>query len=185
MSSRRPSAEQLRSEFPQLFGATSIAALEPAVGVLEVREVAAGTTILQRDVTASALFLVSAGHLAASITEAGKKLELSEVGPGDWVGDVCFIDRGTSTADVIATEPSVLFVLTADAFDTLCLDNPRAARTILHGICARLSARVRRSAGLLHDQGVTGSWRSAPLDEVVPSSTGSFFERIRHALYRN
>jgi CRP/FNR family transcriptional regulator, cyclic AMP receptor protein len=184
MASARPTSEQLRSQFPQLFGATAVSALEPVTQMLQVREVPSGTAILQRDVASGELLLVAAGKLAASITEAGKKLELSEIGPGDWVGDVSFIDRGGSTADVVATEPSVLFVLTADSFDSLCAESPRTASGILHGICSRLSARVRRSAGLLHDQGVTGSWRSAPLDEVA-STTGSLFERLRHALWRN
>ncbi len=179
-----PSPEQLRSQFPQLFGATPAAALGPVIEQLRVREVDAGTTILERGVVGD-LSLVASGRLASSITEGGKKLELSEVGPGDWVGDVSFIDRGPSTADVIAIERSVLFVLTADAFDLLCVEDARAARGMLHGICTRLSARVRRSARLLHDQGVTGSWRSAPLDEAVPSSTGSFFDRIRHALHHD
>jgi CRP-like cAMP-binding protein len=181
---RRPTPDQLRSQFPQLFRTAAVAALGPVVQRLEVREVPSGATILLRGVASGALFLVAAGKLAASITEAGRKLELSEVGPGDWVGDVGFIDRGGSTADVVAIEPSVLFVLTATSFAALCAEEPATARGILHGVCTRLSARLRRSAGLLHDRGVTGSWRSAPLDEPR-SSTGSLLELIRHTLWPN
>jgi CRP-like cAMP-binding protein len=177
-------SEQLHARFSQLFGSTPIAQIQPVADRLELRELPAGASLFQRGAPSGELVLVLDGALMASITEGGKRLELTQIGPGEWLGEVGFLDRGPATADVIATAPSRVLVLSADAFDALCDAHPRVARDLLHAICSRLSARVRRTARLLHEQGVSGSWRSAPLVEAAPPA-GTWLDRIRQSLFRH
>ena len=177
------SAAQLQTLFPQLFGSTPVAQLEAVADCLEPQTVAAGRTLVQRGAPSGSLLLVVDGKLVVSITEGARKLELTEVGRGDWLGEVAFLDRGVSTTDVVASEPSHILILSAASFDRLCDEHPRVARDLLHALCTRLSARVRRTARLLNDQGVDGSWRAAPLDTPA-AQQGSWLDRIRQSLYR-
>ena len=177
------SPAELQTLFPQLFGSTPVAHLEAVAECLQSQHVAAGTAIVRRGAPADALVLLAEGQLLVSITEGGKKLEMAQVGPGDWIGEVAFLDRGPATTDVVASERSRILSLTVDAFDRLCAEDPRVARDLLHALCTRLSTRLRRTARLLHDQGVGGSWRAAPLDSET-ASTGSWLDKIRQSLYR-
>jgi CRP-like cAMP-binding protein len=178
------SPADLQARFPQLFASTPLAQLDAVADCLEPQTIAAGRTLVQRGTPAGALMLVVEGKLLVSITEGGRKLELAEAGPGDWIGEVAFLDGGVSTTDVVASERSRILVLSADSFDRLCNQHPRVARDLLHALCTRLSVRVRRTARLLADQGVDGSWRTAPLDSPT-AQMGSWLDRIRHSLYRH
>jgi CRP-like cAMP-binding protein len=178
------SPAELQALFPQLFGSTPVAQLDAVAERLDSQSVAAGTAIVRRGTPSGSLVLVAEGKLVVSITEGGKKLEMAEVGPGDWIGEVAFLDRGEATTDVVASTRSRILVLSEASFDRLCEEHPRVARDLLHALCTRLSARLRRTARLLHDEGVDGSWRTAPL-EPHPSPTGSWLDRIRQSLYRH
>ena len=178
------SPADLQALFPELFGSTPVAQLEAVADCLEPQTVAAGRTVVQRGAPSDSLLLVVDGKLVVSITEGGRKLEMAEVGRGDWLGEVAFLDRGVSTTDVVASEPSRILVLSTASFDRLCEEHPRVARDLLHALCTRLSARVRRTARLLNDEGVDGSWRAAPLDTPA-AQKGSWLDRIRHSLYRH
>ena len=178
------SPADLQALFPQLFGSTPTAHLEALAERLEPQTIAAGRAIVQRGTPSESLVLVVDGKLLVSITEGSRKLEMAEVGPGEWVGEVAFLDGGVATTDVVASERSRILVLSDASFNRLCDEDPRVARDLLHALCTRLSARVRRTARLLHDQGVDGSWRTAPLD-VQTGQMGSWLDRIRHSLYRH
>ena len=160
------SSADLQTLFPQLFGSTPTAQLEALADRLEPQTVAAGRAIVQRGTPSGSLVLVVDGKLLVSITEGARTLEMAEVGPGEWVGEVACLDGGVATTDVTASERSRILVMSPASFDRLCEENPRVARD------------------LLHDEGVGGSWRTAPLD-VPKGQQGSWLDRIRHSLYRH
>jgi CRP-like cAMP-binding protein len=114
-------AEELRSEFPDLFDGLEDASLEILAGALERQPVKGGETILRYQEPASSLFFLAKGaEVQASLPAKHGSLELGRRGAGSWVGELGVIEPGPASATVQVTHEGELWSLTADAFRDLC-----------------------------------------------------------------
>ena len=87
----------------------------------------ADTTIFERDKKGDALYLLVEGTLSAHVNAEGRRLVLSQMSPGDWIGELQFIEPGTSSASVTSDGPFVALRLESGQVDALIDDNPAAA----------------------------------------------------------
>ena len=70
--------------------------------------VSAGDYLIRAGDTDSKLYAIEDGHLHIVTTRDGREVPVAQVGPGDVLGEVSFIDDSPRTVSVKATEASVI-----------------------------------------------------------------------------
>jgi CRP-like cAMP-binding protein len=96
----------------------------------------------------TAFYVIASGKVKIALTSPdGKELILRRLGPGGFHGELALLDDEPRSADAIATEASVLFVLQRDAFRQFLSDHSDAATKLL----GTVSQYLRRNADLIQD----------------------------------
>jgi CRP-like cAMP-binding protein len=85
--------------------------------------------------------LLSGRFKLVSRASTGRDVLLGLRGPGDLIGEIAILDRGSRTADVIAVEPARVGVGSADALRRIVKERP----SFLLALCASLNRRLRES----------------------------------------
>ena len=80
-----------------------------------------------------------------NIKNACRRQRLSTLTPGRAFGDLALLDGGTRSADVIADEPTLCYVLPTAKLKTLSRSHPEIQRKLIFNIGRELSARLRRA----------------------------------------
>jgi CRP/FNR family cyclic AMP-dependent transcriptional regulator len=119
-----------------LFAACGPANLKQITSLADEIDVPKDKVLIREGTSAHEFFIVVKGALRV---ERGDKL-LARVGPGEFVGEIALVDRGTRTATVTADEPSRLLVLGHREFHSLLDNHPAIQLEILQA----LAQRVRR-----------------------------------------
>jgi len=114
--------------------------------------VPAGTRIITHRGSVSSLYLVWSGLLAANIEEGDVKLELGDIRPGQWVGEVTLIDPGPANASVSAVQDSELIMLSHEVFNRLQKTHPAVAGALLRALCLNITERLRPTGERVIDQ---------------------------------
>jgi glutaminase len=139
-------------------GALPLAAMEIVAG-LDAGEVAllqpivrevrygAGETIIREGDPADAIFLMAAGlaTVRLDLEDGARTKRLTTITPGLVFGDLALFDGGTRSADVVADEASVCYVLPIAALDRLAARHPGIKAKLFYNIGRELSARLRRA----------------------------------------
>jgi predicted acylesterase/phospholipase RssA/CRP-like cAMP-binding protein len=122
---------------------------EQAKSDLELVDLAAGEVLLRKGEKASALYVVVAGLLRATIIQDdGGELTLSEFGPGEMAGEMAILaGGGTYSATVSAAEDAILVRVPREVFERIAKSAPMAVREMAGGIRRRL-ARDQLAIGL-------------------------------------
>ena len=111
----------------------------------------------QNDPGASMALLMSGLLTVRRSTSAGDSYTVGTIYPGEVVGEMACIDPAPRNATVTAVEPSLVFTLTAGAFDHMGLDLQVGVRS---GICeASPSASGTPTPGWTPSWNVVGSTR--------------------------
>jgi len=98
--------------------------------------------ILIEEETGTTLFLIQKGRVKVSrISEDGREVILSILGPGGFFGELALIDGKTRSASVTAIEDSEALLLHRREFLALLGDYPQIAISLLK----ELAARIRKS----------------------------------------
>ncbi len=106
-----------------------------AVGqVTELRKLNAGDELTRQGQFGSELIVVLTG--SASVDISGTKV--TELGPGEVIGEMSFLDHGPRTATIIATTPMDIGVLTIKGFEDVAKQSPGLWRLIAVGLARRL-----------------------------------------------
>jgi MFS family permease len=144
------------ADFDRLVGRlTTFARLSPAqrqafVRDATVRDVPAGTRIVEHGDTASAAYFILDGSATAGIPEAGGHRGLSTMGAGDFFGEIAALTGSPRTADVVADTETTLMEVPADALRAT-MSVPEIQRLVLSTLTSRLlrteSADLPRLAG--------------------------------------
>ncbi len=112
--------------------------------------VAAGEVLVAHGAPSGTLYYVVEGSFRATRPTRAGAIELGQIGPGSWLGEVGLIDQGPATATVVALAPSRLLALDHAGLERLLTDDPELACAILRRVTRTLAARLRRtSAGVL------------------------------------
>lgn len=84
-------------------------------------------------------------------SDAEHRAEVANERRGRSVGEMAIIDGEPRSATCIATEPSVLILLTKASFQRLCEQRPALALKLLFRIARLMSRRLRLTSGRLVD----------------------------------
>jgi len=110
----------------------------------------AGEVIFSQGDKAENLFLVKSGFIEV-ITDSpvfNMKRVIRNLGQGQSVGEMSWIDRGVRSATVRAvTNNTIVAAASFDALDEICNRNPKIGYRLFRNIAADLSFRFRQDAG--------------------------------------
>ena len=137
-----------------------------------VREVPAGTRLVEHGDTASAAYFILAGSATAGIPEDGGYRGLSTMGEGDFFGEIAALTGSPRTADVVADADSTLLEVPAEALRST-MSVPEIQRLVFSTLTSRLmrteAADLPRLAG--PDQEALRDLRTPrPSVEALPRS---------------
>ncbi len=119
---------------------------------MQEREVKAETVVFAEGDADSYMCLVVQGSIAIEKqTGESERRQLSRIGKGKTFGEMSLIDRQPRSATAIASEPTRLLVLTADAFDRLCEESPGIGLRLVRKLAKMTCERLRQVSGLLID----------------------------------
>jgi CRP-like cAMP-binding protein len=127
-----------------LFTALSTAQLEGLAPFLDEVETEAGHVLIDQDGFGQELLIIIEGKV--ELTRDGR--HLSDLGPGDFVGEIALLDGGPSTATVTTSEPTTVLSVSKRAFDTVLDRIPGLPHELLRSLAARLRAATEDIASL-------------------------------------
>ncbi len=138
----------------------------------------AGQVVFRQGDESDSLYIVSTGRLDVSIEHEGKAPQtISEVGRGEFVGEMGLLTGEPRSATVISLRDSLLFRLAKDRFDILLELHPELARRIARNLSLRLKHSNVRPLHRVHS---VRTFAVIPAGEVVP--TADFIEKLAAAL---
>jgi NTE family protein len=103
---------------------------------LETLNLKRGDVLVRQGEMADALYVVVTGRF--SVTVAGRRQMITELGPGQPVGEIAFLAGGVRTATVTALRDSLVLRLGRAEFEELSSKNP----SIWHTLTVTLARRV-------------------------------------------
>ena len=133
MRLRRDAKLELLKEVP-LFARCSKADLRQIATLADEVELDEGTTLIREGAYGQEFFVVVDGSLR--VTRKGTKV--SDLGAGDFVGEIALVADVPRTATVTASTPVHLLVLTDRGFRNLLAQSPSIATSILQSLGERL-----------------------------------------------
>jgi SulP family sulfate permease len=77
--------------------------------------------------------------------ETGGYHNLASFGPGDFFGELAFLDAGTRTAEAVAETDVQLFAISREVFDAICREYPEAGTKMMTQLARGLAYRLRRA----------------------------------------
>ena len=103
----------------------------------ELRTLKAGEILIQEGDTGFDLFVIRSGSLVVEKTIAGKKVFLSYLPAGAYVGEMSLFDEGRRNATVRATVRTVVILLPGELFQALLAADPKVAKRVQDQTAAR------------------------------------------------
>ncbi|MFH1469488.1 MAG: cyclic nucleotide-binding domain-containing protein [Pseudomonadota bacterium] len=117
----------------------------------ELRELPAGSVLMQEGAPIGSLFIVFEGLFEVRIAALDDQ-SIARLGYGQFVGEMSFIDASPASATVVAVEPSRVLELPHTVLQGLLVQHPAVAAAV-YRVLARLSAqRLRETMGHLGRQ---------------------------------
>jgi glutaminase len=126
------------------FDGREIALLE---SILQKKSYCAGETILREGEVADSLHLLAAGSASVCLrlSNGTQSKRVSSIGPGLAFGELALLDGGVRSADVVADEPVVCYVLATEKLNSLATNYPEIRHKLILNIARELSGRLRRA----------------------------------------
>lgn len=95
------------------------------------------------------LYIISSGKVKAIITdENGKEVILSIFGPGEYFGELAFIDGEDRSASIITREATEVLIISREGIRDILSSNPNLAFNLLVGVVKRLREATKQIESL-------------------------------------
>lgn len=131
--------------------------------------IAAGETVVRQGDEGRGFYLVASGSLEVIVaSEEGLRLPVARLGPGSHFGEMSLLTGTAASADVVASEPTVLYSATPEEFRQLIEGRP----DVLHCLVGELAFRLKDTNQQLAAQ----QERQATLSKLVSSRPSSPFK---------
>lgn len=99
-----------------------------------LRDIAKGSVVVQQGEKGVGFYVLLSGRV--QVSRAGKPVAV--LGPGEFFGELALFDGRPRSADVVATEPAMVVVLSRWEFWGFAADKPEVLRVILEAMARRL-----------------------------------------------
>ena len=131
-----------------------------------IREFAQGAVLFRKDEPADGIWLLESGVVSILTGEGDNAIRLATFGPGQFVGEMGFIDGKTRSATAWADSPVQALLLDTGAIAELQASEIEIALKITRNIARELSHRVRLSTALMADKAADSSsvWANQTLE---------------------
>jgi CRP/FNR family cyclic AMP-dependent transcriptional regulator len=151
-----------------LFREVAPADLELVLSTMRQHELTQGQRLFEQGARGEAMHVVLEGGLAVLVRDThGRENKISQIGPGQCVGEMTFLDPQPRSASVAAMEPSVVLELDRHLLAFLRSDTPRASAAMVGGIIEQLGERLRDTNQLIEVQlRRLRAQRGAPVKQV-------------------
>lgn len=141
------SHEALFAHLPEMTEQLGAEHVQALVDRVETLELAQGTVLVRDQAPMDAFYLLLEGRLALSIELDGHTIQLGELRPGNWVGEVAYLSGSpAASATVTATTEVKLARLSYGDFEAMVAVDPIAACRLMHGFILMLIRRLRVTA---------------------------------------
>jgi len=118
------------------------------VELLQRRTIHKGDFLCRKGEEGNTLFMIVSGKIKIlRQSKNGDEVILAFLSSGDFCGEMALLDGLPRSADAVAVEDTVLYILTRNDFFSCVANNERAVKTIL----ATLSRRLRKADDFLAD----------------------------------
>ena len=112
----------------------------------------AGTFILKEGMDENCLCILLEGTVDIyKNTEPDKHLKIASIRPGETIGEMGVVDGQPFSASVIATQDSIILMITRQDFDKLTDQHEKIGIKLFKKIAATISSRLRNTTGRLAD----------------------------------
>ena len=117
-----------------LFSRLSAKGIEEVLAIARQKKFTAGSTIVAQGSAGVGFYLVLTG--SAQVSRHGK--EIAELGAGTFFGEMCILDGGPRSADVIAVEDTTCLMLRQWDIRSVISRNPDVGMAMLEELSRRL-----------------------------------------------
>ncbi len=133
-------------------------------------KVKAGETVVYQGDEGRGLFFVESGSLDVVVTaEDGLRLPVARLGPGSHFGEMSLLGGMPISADVVASEPTVLYTVAPTQFYQLIQRRPE----LVHALAGELAIRLKQ----MDEQLVAQQQRQSALSRLISSRPTVCFKR--------
>jgi extracellular factor (EF) 3-hydroxypalmitic acid methyl ester biosynthesis protein len=125
-----------------------LAFLDPAeesalLAAAPVKAYAPGEVVLERNVRLRAIFVVDEGSVRVERDDGGHVITLAVLGPGQFFGEMSFVDGAPTSATVVANTATRLRMINTMIIDNLSEVDPSFGTRLYRSIAAILVERLR------------------------------------------
>lgn len=99
---------------------------------------AKGSLIFEKGSEAEALYVILHGEIQIFDVVEGEEVEVAQLGPGDYLGEISLLLHTTHSKSARALEDSELMVVPEESFERLLAENPDLASDFRERLTARL-----------------------------------------------
>lgn len=139
--------QALFKQLPELESQLGVEHVRPLLERFSLRTLEDGETLVRDQAPIDALYLVLSGDLRLSIESGDHAIQLGEIGPGNWVGELGYFS-GVHLASSTATAcgDTAVARLTYQDFDALLDEDSVAVCRLTHGFVQMLMRRLAVTA---------------------------------------
>lgn len=139
-------SEEIRNSLGKLalFSEFSEGELDTLTDLAETVQVNAGDCIVRQDELGDCMFVLLGGNARVLHRTEGRQVELAELGPGDFFGELALVDHGPRSADVEAVGECTLLRVPQSVIRALSGVYPSAAFKLLIAVGRVLVERLRK-----------------------------------------
>lgn len=116
----------------------SISRIQPQNKDFNMRFIGKGEVLLKEGEKGDRLYILKKGKLTAQVGTGVTKIVLGHVSPGEFVGEMAYINGEPRAATVIADEDSELVEFKTDAFEKIVLLKPSWMKILLKTLSSRI-----------------------------------------------
>ena len=125
--------------------------LERLAQAMESQRVPQWSVVVKQGERGDTMYLILEGELRVRLMVGEKETILSNLGAGDFFGDMSLFDHGPRSADVVANVDSTVLKISATKFEELAHQSPDLAAPFLMATVKTLAARIRADNKRLGD----------------------------------
>lgn len=124
-----------------LFRSFNFLAMQEPSKEYTMKYIVKGERLIKEGAEEQMVYLVKRGELKATLEREGKEILLGNIGVGEFVGEMAYINGECRSADVFALTPCELIEFPAEKLDHILFQKPGWSRALLK----TLSKRLRRA----------------------------------------